>query len=253
MTQTIGFIGSGAISSQVARLAVAAGMDVILSNTRGPESLSALISELGNRARAATPAEAARDAELVVASIPFYAYSKLSAEALAGKVVIDTMNYYPERDGHMPEIDTARVATSELVQRHLSRSRVVRALNNMDWVRLRSRARPVGASDRSALPIASDDAEAKAAVSGFLGAIGYDAVDLGPLADSWRSEPTTPVYVLPYLGTVPSDVRPEAARAWFLQAPGAPVSVQQVKTLVARAVRHERMFGDVGPLPGAAI
>jgi 8-hydroxy-5-deazaflavin:NADPH oxidoreductase len=253
MTQTIGFIGSGLISSQLARLATAAGLDVILSNSRGPETLAELVSELGLGARAATPEDAARDADLVVASIPFGAYRQLPAEALAGRIVIDTMNYYPERDGDMPEVATDQVATSELVQRHLNGSRVVRALNNMDWVRLRSRARPAGAADRSALPIAGDDADAKAAVASFLDAIGYDAVDLGALSESWRSAPSTPVYVLPYIGEIPSDIPAEAARSWFLNAPGAPARVEEVQSLVRQAVRHDRMFGDVRPLPGAML
>jgi predicted dinucleotide-binding enzyme len=253
MVQTIGFIGSGMISSQVARLATAAGFNVILSNSRGPETLADLVAELGCQARAATADEAARDADLVVASIPFGAYRKLPVEALAGKIVIDTMNYYPERDGDMPEVATDKISTSELVQRHLARAHVVRALNNMDWVRLRSRARPTGADDRSALPIAGDDANAKAVVASFLERIGYDAVDMGPLAESWRSEPTTPVYVAPYLGNPPSGLNAEEARSWFLTAPGAHVSIEAANTLIQRAVRHDKMFGDVRPLPGASL
>ncbi len=186
-------------------------------------------------------------------SIPFGKYRQLPAEALAGKIVIDTMNYYPERDGDMPEVATDRVATSELVQRHLAEARVVRALNNMDWVRLYVRARPAGAPDRSTLPIAGDDVEGKAAVASFLDAIGYDAVDIGALADSWRSGPGTPVYVLPYIGAIPSDIPSEAARSWFLNAPGAPVSVEEVRSLVKQAVRRPGMFGDIRPLPGAQI
>jgi predicted dinucleotide-binding enzyme len=253
MVQTIGFIGSGMISSQVARLATAAGFKVILSNSRGPETLADLVAELGELARAATPEEAARNADLVVASIPLGAYQKLPAEALAGKIVIDTMNYYPERDGDMPEVATDKISTSELVQRHLSGAHVVRALNNMDFVRLHNRARPVGAPDRSALPIAGDDANAKAVVAAFLERIGYDAVDIGPLAESWRSEPTTPVYVAPYLGKPPTGLSADNARSWFMTAPGAVVSIETVKSLVAQAVRHDKMFGDVHRLPGASF
>ena len=219
----------------------------------GPETLAYLVAELGERARAATPAEAAREADLVVASIPFVAYTTLPAEALSGKIVVDTMNFYPERDGDMPEVKTDTIATSELVQRHLAHSHVVRALNNMDWVRLFKRARPAGAPDRSALPIAGDNADAKAAVARFLDAIGYDAVDMGPLAESWRSEPTMPVYVMPYIGVIPADLTPETERSWFLQAPGAAVPADVVRTLVARAVRHDRMFGSTASLAGASL
>ena len=146
MTQTIGIIGSGMIGGQVARLAIAAGFNVVICNSRGPEPLAELVSKQGPSARAATFAEVTEAADLIVLAVPFAGYAKLSAEALAGKTVIDTMNYYPERDGVMPEVKTDTIATSELVQKHLSRSRVVRALNNMDFVRLLSRARPKGSA-----------------------------------------------------------------------------------------------------------
>jgi predicted dinucleotide-binding enzyme len=253
MAQTIGVIGTGMIGGQVANLAIAAGLNVIISNSRGPGTLADLVAELGERARAATPAEAAREADLVVASIPFAAYTKLPAEALSGKIVVDTMNFYPERDGDMPEVKTDTIATSELVQRHLAHSHVVRALNTIDWVRLFKRARPAGTPDRSALPIAGDNADAKAAVARFLDAIGYDAVDMGPLDESWRSEPTMPVYVMPYIGEIPADLTPETERSWFLQAPGAAVPADLVRTLVARAVRHDRMFGSTASLAGASL
>jgi hypothetical protein len=122
----------------------------------------------------------------------------------------------------------------------------------MDWVRLHGRARPAGASDRSALPIAGDNANAKAVVAEFLEKIGYDTVDMGLLRESWRSEPTMPVYVAPYLGDVPFDVAGDA-RSWFLDAPGAAVPVHTVQSLLKQAVRHGKMFGDVGPLPGAKL
>lgn len=188
-----------------------------------------------------------------MASIPLAAYRRLPADALVGQIVIDTMNYYPERDGDLREIATDKVATSELVQQHLGGSQVIRALNNMDWVRLLNRARPAGHEDRSALPIAGNDAVAKATVAEFLERIGYDAVDMGPLVESWRSEPTTPVYVAPYLGKVPPGLSADESRSWFMTAPGAHVSVDDVKSLIAQAVRHDKMFGDVHRLPGASF
>ena len=178
MTQTIGIIGTGMIGGQLARLSVAAGLNVILSNSRSPDSITDLVGELGERARAATPPDAVRASDLVVAAIPFGVYTKLPAEALVGKIVIDTMNY-PERDGIMPEVKTDTISTSELVQRHLSESYVIKALNNLDYIRLVTCARPKGSSDRSAVPVAGDNAEAKAVVMQFVDAIGYDAVDMG--------------------------------------------------------------------------
>jgi 8-hydroxy-5-deazaflavin:NADPH oxidoreductase len=253
---TISFIGSGLISSQLARLSVAAGYNVVLSNSRAPDTLSELVQELGPKARAATPVEAARDGDIVVISIPFFAYTKLPVEALSGKIVIDTMNYYPERDGDMPEVKTDIVTTSEVVQNYLVGAKVVRALNNMDWVRLSTRARPEGASDRSALPIAGDDAGAKAAVGDYIAAIGYETVDFGGLSDSWRSAPGTPVYVMPYVGPIPAEtdtMSKSDKRAWFLQSPGAVVTASDVRAAVEKAERSDRMFGDVINLPGAAI
>src|SRR5690348_18323058 len=98
---TIGLIGSGHIGSTVARLAVAAGHDVVLSNSRGPETLADLVADLGPRARAATPAEAAAAGDVVVVSVPLKAYREVPVEPLRGKVVIDTNNYYPQRDGRI--------------------------------------------------------------------------------------------------------------------------------------------------------
>lgn len=195
---TIGLIGSGHIGSTVARLSVVAGHAVVLSNSRGPETLTDLVAELGQRARAATATEAADAGEIVVVTIPFKAYRSVPPGPLAGKAVIDTGNYYPQRDGHFAELDNGSVTSSELLQRHLPQSSVVKAFNNIVYKHLLSLSRPPGADDRSFLPIAGDDQAAKAAVTTFLDSIGYGAVDAGPLSESWRQEPGTPVYGSPY-------------------------------------------------------
>lgn len=165
MTQTIGFIGSGMIGSALARLAVAAGYNVVLSNSRGPDTLAELIEELGPHARAASIVEAAEAGDLVVATVPMSAYRSLPVDALKGKIVIDTMNYYPSRDGQMPDIDAAKLTTSELIQQHLKGAKVVKALHNLDFHHLFTNARPHGDANRTTLPIAGDDAEAKCSVS----------------------------------------------------------------------------------------
>jgi len=196
---TVGFIGSGKIGGTVARLAVAAGYDVVLSNSRGPETLADLVAELGPRARAATPAQAAADGDLVVVSVPFHAYRAVPPEPLAGKPVLDINNYYPQRDGHIPALDDGSTTSSELLQQHLGSAKVVKVFNNILYTHLASLPRPAGAEDRSALPIAGDDPEAKAAVTAFLDAIGYDTVDAGPLAAGGRRfQPGTPAYGAPY-------------------------------------------------------
>ena len=220
---TIGLIGSGNIGGTVARLAVAAGYDVVLSNSRGPETLKDLVDELGPRARAGRPADAAAAGDIVVVTVPLKAYRDVPAEPLAGKVVIDTNNYYPQRDGEFAELEKGSTTSSELLQQHLGGARVVKAFNNIFFRHLSSLARPAGASDRSALTIAGDDASAKEAVTEFLAAIGYDVVDLGPLAESWRVQPETPAYGAPY-GT-------------FDDPAGTPAGAEKVRAAVAAAQR----------------
>ena len=193
-TTTWGFIGSGHIGSTVARLAVAAGHNVLMSNSRGPDTLTELVEGLGPRARAVTTEQAAREGDIVVVTIPLKAYRDVPAEALRGKIVIDTMNYYPQRDGHIAELDDGSTTSSELLQAHLPDSKVVKAFNNIYFEHLAALARPSGDPDRTTLAIAGDDPEAKRVVAANLDAIGYDAHDIGGLAESWRVQPDTPAY-----------------------------------------------------------
>lgn len=232
MTRTLGLIGSGNIGTAIARLAVAAGYDVVLSNSRGPETLADLVAELGEHARAATPAEAAQVGDLVVATIPLAAYPQLPADALAGKTVIDTMNYYPDRDGEIAELTGDTATSSDLVQRHLTQSSVVKAFNNIDFVRLLTLARPAGAADRTALPIAGNDQHATEQAAQLLDALGYDAVPYGKLADSRRSQPGTPVYVQPYMPARPENLPQDQLQSWFLETPGTSVPANQVNELI---------------------
>lgn len=191
---TWGFIGSGNIGSTVAQLAIAAGHDVVMSNSRGPESLAPLIARLGPHARAGTVAEAAAAGDVVVVTIPLKHYQDIPAEALRGKIVIDTMNYYPDRDGRFPELDSNSTTTSELLADHLPDSFVVKGFNNIFFQHLAVLARPSGAPDRSALAIAGDDEKAKTRVAELLDQIGYDTVDLGPLSEGWRTQRDTAAY-----------------------------------------------------------
>jgi predicted dinucleotide-binding enzyme len=191
---TIGFIGSGNIGGQLARLAVAHGYSVVLSNSRGPETLGALAAELGPQARAATPAEAAAAGDLVVVTVPLKAYEAVPAEPLAGKTVIDTNNYYFERDGRVPVLDAGEATVSGLLQAHLPGASVVKAFNNIGAADLTTTGSAAGTADRRALPVAGDDAAAKAIVSTLLDEFGFDAVDAGPLDESWRFERDRPAY-----------------------------------------------------------
>ena len=191
---TLGIIGAGHIGGQVARLAVAHGYSVVISNSRGPETLAELVRELGPKARAATPLEAAKDADIAVVTIPLKSIGTVPVEPLVGKVVIDTNNYYPQRDGHIPALDNESTTTSELLQAHLPQSKVVKAFNHIYAADLTKHGQPAGSQNRRALVIAGDDAGAKATVTAMLDAFGFDAVDAGPLKESWRIQRDTPGY-----------------------------------------------------------
>ena len=191
---TMGLIGAGHIGSQIARLAVKHGYEVVISNSRGPETLTELVAELGPRARAATPSEAAAAGDIVVVTVPLKNYRQVPVAPLAGKIVIDTNNYYPERDGHVPELDNESTTTSELLQAHLPTSRVVKAFNHIYAAQITTDGRPAGAKDRRALAIAGDDAAAKETVTRLLDEFGFDTVDIGPLSASWRIQRDTPGY-----------------------------------------------------------
>jgi predicted dinucleotide-binding enzyme len=191
---TIGLIGAGHIGSQVARLAVKHGHDVVVSNSRGPETLKELVAELGPRARAATSAEAAAAGDIVVVTIPLKNIRQVPVAPLAGKIVIDTNNYYPDRDGHIPELDNESTTTSELLQAHLPTSKVVKAFNHIYASQITTDGRPRGSKDRRALAIAGDDPSAKETVARLLDEFGFDTVDMGPLQESWRIQRDTPGY-----------------------------------------------------------
>jgi predicted dinucleotide-binding enzyme len=195
---TVGIISSGRIGGTVARLSVAAGHRVALSDLHASETLKDIVGGLGPLASAVTPEQAAEAGDIVVMRVPLKDYQNIPVHSLAGKVVLDACNYDPQRDGHIADLDAGQVTTSGLLQRQLSQSQVVKVFNNILSKHLRSLARPHGAADRSALPIAGDDDQAKATATAFLDSIGYDAVDAGPLAESWRQEPGSPAYRTPY-------------------------------------------------------
>jgi len=192
--KTIGLIGAGHIGSQLARLAIANGYAVVISNSRGPETLAPLVAELGPHARAATPEDAARAGDLVVVTVPLKSYRAVPVAPLAGKIVIDTNNYYPERDGQIPELDNESTTTAELLQAHLPTSKVVKAFNHIQAAQLTTDGQPAGSTNRRGLVIAGDDPGAKATVTHLLDQFGFDTVDAGPLKEGWRIQRDTPGY-----------------------------------------------------------
>jgi 8-hydroxy-5-deazaflavin:NADPH oxidoreductase len=182
----IGIIGAGHIGATLARHLVAAGHEVAISNSRGPDTLRELGAELGDGARATTAEEAARFGEIVVVAVPLKAFDDLPAEALAGKIVIDTCNYYPQRDGQFAELDSGELTSSELLARKLPGATVVKAFNSIRWDSLRDKAHLGPVDERMGVPIAGDDVDAKQAVDELIEEIGFDGVDAGPLAEGGR-------------------------------------------------------------------
>jgi len=191
---TIGLIGAGNIGQAVARLAVDHGYDVVLSNSRGPETLADVVGGLGPRAEADTTEGAATRGDIVVVTIPLKAYRDVPVAPLAGKVVIDTNNYYPQRDGHIAALDDKQETSSGLLQAHLPESHVVKAFNHILAGHLTTHGQPAGSEGRRALVLAGDDQDAKRTVADLLDRFGFDAVDAGPLPESWRFEPGHPAY-----------------------------------------------------------
>jgi len=226
MTPTLGIIGSGNIGGAVARLAIDAGINVVLSNSRGPDTLRNLTARLGPRAQAATPAEAAAAGDWTVVAVPFHAVPHLPVDALAGKIVIDTNNYYQFRDGVVDDLLTGDLTAGEIFQRSLPQSRTVKTFNTIYFEHLISLARPAGSHDRSALPMTGDDDQAKQSVAALLDRLGYDTVDAGTTSESWRIQEGSPAYVLPYL----SDPR----MPWP-QDPGKPADIKDVRAALAMA------------------
>jgi hypothetical protein len=191
----IGIIGAGYIGSTTAHLFLEAGHEIAIANSRGPETLQALIDELGPKARAVTVDEAAQYGEVVLLAIPFKDYTTLPADALRGKVVIDALNYYPNRDGNFPQLDDDEITSSEMVARRLTGARLVKAFNTIWFEHLRRQGRrDVPVEQRRAIFISGDDDEAKAIVGKLIEDIGFGAVDLGSLRNSRRQQPGAPVY-----------------------------------------------------------
>jgi predicted dinucleotide-binding enzyme len=191
---TLGIIGAGHIGSQLARGAVKLGYDVVIANSRGPETLEQLVAELGPKARAATAADAAAAADVAVVTVPLKNYTRVPVAELAGKIVIDTNNYYFERDGHIAELDDGTATVSGLLQAHLPESRVAKGFNSITAADITTQGAPEGTPGRRALVTASDHADAAQFVATFYNDLGFDTVNAGGLDESWRTDRDQPAY-----------------------------------------------------------
>jgi len=191
----IGIIGTGHIGSTLAKHLTSAGHEVVVSNSRGPDTLRGLESELGSHGHAATAEEAERFGDVLIISVPFKCYADVPAVDLADKVVIDTTNYHPSRDGHFTEIDVDAQSSSEVLAGQLDGARVVKAFNAIEWTHLRDKAGQTSGGQRVGIPVSGDDPAAKQVVTGLIDQIGFEAVDAGSLAEGGRKhQPGSDVY-----------------------------------------------------------
>lgn len=188
----IGIIGAGFVGRAVAKLAIKAGHQVMLSNSRGPQTLFSLKPMIGCEIGTAT--QAASFGDIVVIAVPLTAIGQLPVAEIAGKPVIDAVNYYPERDGQIAELDDQSTTTSEYLAGFLPHSQITKAFNAIQMTDLESHGLPAGDPQRRALPVAGDDVETKRAVIALYDAFGFDAVDAGALSEGWRFQRGMPSY-----------------------------------------------------------
>ncbi|QWT23099.1 NAD(P)-binding domain-containing protein [Subtercola sp. PAMC28395] len=191
-----GIIGAGHIGTALARTLIEHGHTVTIANSRGPETLADLVAELGPKAVAATAEEAAEAGDVVIVTVPLKNYTAVPVAPLVGKIVIDTNNYYWERDGRIAALDEGRTTVSSMLQEHLPESKVVKGFNHIMAADIQTTGSPAGTADRRALATSSDFPEATALVVALYDEFGFDTVDVGPLSESWRVERDRPAYVI---------------------------------------------------------
>jgi len=192
----IGIIGAGFIGRLIAIHGIRNGHEVMISNSRGPSSLSSTVASI--KCKSGYAEDAAKFGDVVFLAVPFSNYILLPAQALSGKIVVDANNYYPGRDGHIPALDSGKATTSELTAGHLKGAKIVKAFNAIMANDLEKDGLPAGSVGRRALPMAGDDKAAKAVVAKLMYEFGFDVVDAGPLAEGWRFERARPAYCVPF-------------------------------------------------------
>ena len=190
---TVGILGAGRVGTALARQALKAGYEVLVATTRPPGEIELLVEVMAPGARAVTADVAARASDLVILAVPIAKYRELDPESLSGKIAIDVMNYWAPTDGTLAEFES-EVSSSEVVQRYLRYTRLVRTLNHIGYHEVEEDALPAGHPERRALALAGNDAKARATVAEFLDRLGFDAVDTGTLASARTFAIGTPIF-----------------------------------------------------------
>jgi len=191
--ERIGILGAGRVGTAVARQALKAGYQVKIATAKPVEEIELIVDIVTPGAQAVEAAEAGRQ-DLVVLAVPLYKYRTVDPAVLAGTTVIDVMNYWAPIDGEIPDFEHDTLTTSEIIQRYLSDSKVVKTLNHIGYHELEEDDLPAGADDRRALAVASDHQDAKAVVMPFIDRLGYDPIDAGPLAAGRAFQPGTDIF-----------------------------------------------------------
>ena len=192
----IGIIGAGNIGGNAAKLFAEAGHEVAIANSRGPETLTEVVKEIGNNAKAVTAEEAVKFGEIVFVSIPLGKISELPTDGFDGKIVIDSKNYYPDRDGQIAVLDSDEKTSSELLADHLKGARIVKAFNTIWFEHLKTLGNnDLPLENRRVIFVAGDDADAKKTVSDLIEEIGFAAYDTGSLREGGQNQqPNTAIY-----------------------------------------------------------
>ncbi|MDB5168214.1 MAG: coenzyme F420-dependent oxidoreductase [Candidatus Saccharibacteria bacterium] len=190
----IGIIGAGRLGTAIARQSLKAGHRVNISNSRGPQSLELMLGVLLPGAVAMTVNDVAQKSDIIILAMPLNKYSALDPEWLAGKIVIDAMNYWPPTEGRIPEFMNEQVTSSQYLQQHFDRARIVKTLNHVAYNEIEEHSLPPAHPQRRAIALAGDDDAAKKQAEQFIDTIGFDTIDLGDLQEGSKFQPDTKLF-----------------------------------------------------------